>query len=321
VAEPNDTIWRVNSGRPMTVPELQHAAGVLNLYAHTGDPATLSARQRVEEQLGLPPRAPSDAAPYWSDQASATFSSPRKPLVLRWQFWATLLTACALLVAGAAYVANRNDPSSTGAPAATSERAPESVAAAPNSRRNTAPEAPQPPAVAEPTVFTGTGDTVVPITKPGGASGTVLATITGNDAGSHFAVQGVDGDQDLLVNTTDPYSGTVLMDADTGGTTQLQVSASGPWSIALADPLTAPRLAMGANTGTGDAVFRYEGPRGIAQIDGNAGGRHFGVVALTGDGNDLLVNTTDPYSGSVPMPPGPGFLTVSAEGNWSIVVS
>jgi hypothetical protein len=304
----------------MTITELRHAAGVLNLYAHTGDVAILQARQRVEEQLGLPPRMPSDAATYWPAQASATFSSPRKPLVLRWQFWATLLTACALLVAGAAYVAGRDDPSSTGAPAATSERAPDSVAA-PDGPRNTTPPVPQPPPVAEPTVFTGTGDTVVAITKPGGAPGTVLATITGNDAGPHFAVHGVDGDQDLLVNTTDPYSGTVLLDADAGGTTQLQVSASGPWSITLSDPLTAPRLAMGANTGTGDAVFVYEGPRGIAQIDGNAGGRHFGVIALTGDANDLLVNTTDPYSGSVPMPPGPGFVTVSAEGNWSIVVS
>lgn len=172
-----------------------------------------------------------------------------------------------------------------------------------------------------PTVFTGSGDSVVAISKPGGGDGTVIATITGNDARRHFAVQGLDGDQDLLVNTTDPYSGSVLMDAELGGTTQLQVSASGPWSITLSDPLTAPELKTGANSGSGDQVFIWRGRAGIAQIDGNAGARHFGVIALTGTGNKLLVNTTDPYSGSVPMPAGPGFLTVSADSDWSITIS
>jgi hypothetical protein len=184
----------------------------------------------------------------------------------------------------------------------------------------TSPAPPPPAAPPAPTVFTGAGDSVVAITKPGGSTGTVLATITGNDAGRFFAVQAIDGDQDLLVNTTEPYSGTVLMDADRGGTTQLQVTATGPWSVTLSDPLSAPQLAVGANTGVDDQVFLYEGPAGVAQIDANAGGRFFAVVVYTGEGRELLVNTTDPYSGAVPMPAGPGFVTVTATGNWSIAI-
>lgn len=173
-----------------------------------------------------------------------------------------------------------------------------------------------------PTVFTGTGDDVVTITKPAGAT-VVIATITGNDAGRYFGVKGLDGDMDTLVNTTDPYNGTTLLDANRGGTTQLQVQAVGPWSITLTDLRSAPTFdATAPQTGAGDAVLIYQGPRGVAKIDGNAEGRYFGVKAYgSSGGGNSLVNTTDPYTGSVPMPAGPAIVVVTAAGNWSIDVS
>jgi hypothetical protein len=60
----------------------------------------------------------------------------------------------------------------------------------------------------------------------------------------------------------------------------------------------------------------------VAKIDGNAEGRYFGVKAYgSGGGGNSLVNTTDPYTGSVPMPAGPAIVVVTATGNWSIDVS
>ena len=171
-----------------------------------------------------------------------------------------------------------------------------------------------------PTVFTGSGDSVVAITKPPGST-VVIATVTGNKAGRYFGVKAVDGDQDTLANTTDPYNGTTLMDANRGGTTQLQVTGVGPWSITLSDLLMAPVLDRSYN-GAGDAVLQYNGGRGIASITGNAEGRYFGVkVYGSGSGGGSLVNTTDPYTGSVPWLAGPTFVTVTAQGDWSINVS
>jgi hypothetical protein len=174
-------------------------------------------------------------------------------------------------------------------------------------------------AAAQPRVYTGSGDSVIKIDKPGDSI--CLATITGNKASRFFAVQGVDGDKDLLVNTTDPYSGTTLLDVHGGGTTELQVSAKGPWSITLAPINSAPELTSGSNSGIGDAVLKYVGGTGIAAITGNKGGRFFAVSEYTDSGSDVLVNTTDVYSGSVPLSAGPALVEIQAIGSWSINVS
>lgn len=170
-----------------------------------------------------------------------------------------------------------------------------------------------------PTIFTGSGDDVVTITKPEGAT-VVIATITGNDAGRYFGVSALDGDRDSLVNTTDPYSGTTLLDANRGGTTQLEVQATGPWSITLTNLQYAPTF-NGHAEGTGDAVLISQTPGRTATITGNQEGRYFGVRAY-GDGSGQgLVNTTDPYSGTVPWPSGTNvFVVISAEGSWTVDV-
>jgi hypothetical protein len=206
---------------------------------------------------------------------------------------------------------SRGGSGSSGATASTS--------AAPTT--SATPPPPPPPVVAEPVMFSGTGDSVVDITKPGGETGTVLVTVTGNEAGRYFGVKGIDGDEDTLVNTTDPYSGTVLMDTDSGNTTQLQVTAVGPWNITISELQSATPLNPGVNAGVGDSVLLYQGSRGVAAITGNAAGRYFGVSVYTSTERDSLVNTTDPYTGSVPMPAGPALIAVTGEGDWTINVT
>jgi hypothetical protein len=126
---------------------------------------------------------------------------------------------------------------------------------------------------------------------------------------------------DQLVNTTDPYSGTTLLDANRGGTTQLEVQATGPWSITLTDLTYAPTFA-GHAEGAGDAVLISTASERTATITGNAAGRYFGVGAYGGSGSDgSVVNTTDPYTGTVPWPSGGNvFVVVTATDGWTIDV-
>jgi hypothetical protein len=52
MSEPTDTIRRVNSDEPMTVPELRRAAATLDRYTRTGKSDVLQARLRVNKLLG-----------------------------------------------------------------------------------------------------------------------------------------------------------------------------------------------------------------------------------------------------------------------------
>jgi len=167
-----------------------------------------------------------------------------------------------------------------------------------------------------PTVFSGSGDDVVSITKPPGVD-VAVATITGSGR-SNFVVKALDGDQDLLVNTIGAYSGSRLMDTHVGGTTQLQVTSSGDWTITLSDPLIAPVLNAGPNSGTGDAVLLYQGSRSKATISGQSDS-NFVVQEYSASGQDLLVNEIGAYEGTVPLA-GPAFVEVQSEGTWSITV-
>ena len=174
--------------------------------------------------------------------------------------------------------------------------------------------------VADPVVRTGTGDAVLPVLKPGGAGSRALVTITGNDAGEQFTVRGADGESAVLVDTTDEYSGVVLLDGAAGGTTQLEVTATGPWSMTFSDVRSAPLLGSGVNTGAGDQVFRYEKGvlRGLLQVQGNATSKRFQVLAYGPEDLDLLVNTVTPYNGQVRVRPASALVAVRAQGEWSI---
>jgi hypothetical protein len=191
-----------------------------------------------------------------------------------------------------------------------------------NSLATKTPGGNAPDGPADPVLFTGSGDSVVAIAKPLGQT-VVAATVTGNEAGRHFSVKALDGDRDTLVNTTEPYSGTALLDARRGGTTQLVVKGTGPWSITLSDVRSLPNVSTGSHTGTGDAVLSYEGSAGIAAISGNHAARHFAVTVYASSDrrSRSVVNSTDPYTGSVPWPAGPLLVAVKATGDWSIVIT
>ena len=173
--------------------------------------------------------------------------------------------------------------------------------------------------IPDPVVYSGTGDDVVQITPP---EGKYVFRITGNQEGRHFSVKAYDSFAeyiDLLVNTTSQYSG-VTYDP-TQSTAMLEISATGDWTIELVSIYTMDALISGNSiSGEGDAVLQVFAPVLTADIQGNDASAHFSVKSYDMDGGylDLLVNTTDPYSGTVMMGLDVSTLVISAEGPWTI---
>jgi len=79
-----------------------------------------------------------------------------------------------------------------------------------------------------PGTYTGNGDSVLLLLSDSPDT----ATITGNAASRHFAVIGYANRKNLLVNTTDAYSGTVILDKDTF---MFEIKAVGEWTISVTE--------------------------------------------------------------------------------------
>jgi hypothetical protein len=181
-----------------------------------------------------------------------------------------------------------------------------------------APAPTTPPA--KPARYTGRGDSVVKIRKPGDGSGPVLASITASGS-SNFVVEAKGGDDQLLVNVIGAYVGTVLLDPqDDSETTRLIVTASGRWTIMLA-PVSAARVVSGSYRGRGDSVFFYDGSGDPAEatFTGPRAEANFVVTSYSDNGEDLLVNEIEPYKGTVEIPSTPAVVVVNATGAWSVV--
>lgn len=172
--------------------------------------------------------------------------------------------------------------------------------------------------------YKGNGDAVINITKPDGIS-SVAAVQSSYSGDSNFIVWGLDSNYentDLLVNAIGSYTGTALLDESDWGnrTTQLEITAEGPWTITVKSTKVLPAYGAGqAVSGKGDTVFRYTGANSTRQLT-HSGSRNFIVwsYANVKDQMDrLLVNHTGRYSGRVTYP-GPRLVEVTADGSWTI---
>lgn len=167
--------------------------------------------------------------------------------------------------------------------------------------------------------YTGSGDDVVEITPPDDRPW--MLEIKGNAAERHFAVKGYDenmGYTELFVNTTDSYSGFVI--DPSLSTVLLEVSAEGDWSITVHDLYAnVPSIAEGEQIkGQGDAVYEIVSHGLTARISGNSDEHHFSVKTFGDSSNELLVNTTDVYQGTVMLKGDPFLLIISSESDWVI---
>lgn len=179
-----------------------------------------------------------------------------------------------------------------------------------------------------PIVISGKGDDIKVFA---GVNESAIARIKGNSGSRHFAVVNYDGEGnylDLLVNTTEPYEGIVLLDSETA---EFEISATGAWEIEVRPLVTARSVAVndsikitdycGRITGKNDEVIIVVSNQKstLVTIKGNSSKRYFGVVGYGDSGWDLLVNTTEAYEGTVRLPKGDiVVLEITAIGNWEI---
>lgn len=170
----------------------------------------------------------------------------------------------------------------------------------------------------EPITYTGSGDDYFDISP---FDSLYYFQITGNSGARHFSVTGYDASgnyTELFVNTTDYYTGSVLDPEQ--NTRTLEVKAEGDWTITIVSLYTAPVIKAGETyNGIDDAVLLIPLGSRSAVINGNSWARHFAVKTY-GSGFDLLVNTVDPYSGTVRVDSGATVMTVTAQGGWSILL-
>lgn len=174
--------------------------------------------------------------------------------------------------------------------------------------------------IPDPVTYTGSGDDVIEVTPF--ADALYVFEITGNADERYFAVESYDSQNksDLLVNTTDKYSGITM---DTGfDVAMLQVTATGDWQITQRSLYDMDVVEQGQTySGTGDRIILVRGSGKTASITGNAGERYFSIQSYDSQGRgDLLVNTTDKYDGKV-MLNDPIIFQVSAVGDWSITLN
>lgn len=180
------------------------------------------------------------------------------------------------------------------------------------------------PRISAPKRFSGSGDEVISISKPDGATSPAVLWIRGNSQGRHFAVKGLDTDgrsTGLFVNTVDSYTGITALDfRDRDNTVRLEISATGSWEIEVRS-LASVRVVRGPGTftGTGDEIVIVDGTIDSARITGNASERHFAVSAY-GNRSRLLVNTVDAYDGRVSVPGDTAVIEVTAVGTWKIML-
>jgi hypothetical protein len=257
------------------------------------EPTGRSGASSVEATVAAPRQATATKAPEESEAPTATSEPTSAPEP----------TATATLTP-------TPEPTNTPAPTPTPEP--------------TSTPTPEPTAtpIPQPVVYSGNGDNVVDIQKPGDPGDPVIAYIRGNAESRHFAVEnfGATGEQiDLLVNTTEPYEGIVPIDFSSDEqTTRLQITSSGEWYIEIRPLSTARRVSVpGTIEGASDDVVIIDGEPDTALIRGNPDSRHFAVIAY-GDRYNLLVNTTDPYDGRVIVARDAVVLEVNAEGAWTI---
>lgn len=169
--------------------------------------------------------------------------------------------------------------------------------------------------------LTGKGSKVVKFTKPD-APAIVKVTEKGS---SNFIVESLDshGDtNDLLVNEIGNYSGTLLLDGDTGEqSVAFKIESNGSWTLIVKPLLSArvwdPSIAL---SGKGDDVaLVFPSPDEFTIVTLKHGGEsNFAIWAYGSDSTDLLVNEIGKYSGETTISSGLLLLEITADGAWSI---
>lgn len=165
----------------------------------------------------------------------------------------------------------------------------------------------------------GTGDSIIQSITV--SSPSLFRFVTKDD--NHHDVKAYYGDgeydYDLLVNSSDPYDGSTYLLPDR--TYDITVHCTAPWT---AEIYTIGYTAKTAFSGSGDHITEIFQPESKYYTITYTGDDHFAVKQRYGTGEydyELLVNETDPYSGTVRLSHSDMlcfFEITGEEGSWTI---
>ncbi|MBI2837349.1 MAG: IPT/TIG domain-containing protein [Acidobacteria bacterium] len=171
--------------------------------------------------------------------------------------------------------------------------------------------------------FSGSGDAIVDFTRP---STPAIVHITGDAGNDYFVIRsstpGGGYDVDLLVDAAGPYDGIRPLDFEGTHAGRFAVTAITAWTIDILPVSSAHSLPVpGSYAGIGDDVLALSGAMpDTATISGNAAGGNFAIDCYRAAGELIgrLVDTTNPFVGSVSVPHEAVYLVIEAVGPWSI---
>jgi hypothetical protein len=166
-------------------------------------------------------------------------------------------------------------------------------------------------------VHAGTGDDIVTLTSPPGVR---ILKFECPKCTSNVPVI-TNGDEGPVVNEIGAYSGRHVIDVyDDSCTTEIEVKATGKWTLTIQDISAATRVTNSAQ-GKGDDVLIFTESGSKAKITYN-GKSNFVVHGYGARFADLAVNEIGNYSGTVRLTT-PGLVQVTADpaGTWSIETS
>src|SRR5690606_35472125 len=172
-----------------------------------------------------------------------------------------------------------------------------------------------------PRSFQGVGDDVVRVaaTKLRGIA------ILRHSGESNFAVWSATPsgrNSELLVNRIGDYSGTVVVNVYPWSTTAgFKIHADGPWTMKFAPISYAPLWKHSKVNSRGDKVLKLKAPtRGFRTLRyDHSGSSNFVVYAFPTSGSPaLLVNKIGRVSGRVAIPAGTRYVSVQADGRWTL---
>jgi hypothetical protein len=170
------------------------------------------------------------------------------------------------------------------------------------------------------TAVTGTGPATVALPATAGHTAIVHAQYDGDGA---FVVSSVNAQGQhlaVLAQSLGSYDGTFpvgFVDQRDNPTASLRVEATGPWHLDIANATLAPELTGAGVSGHGDAVLSYKGPAVTAHVI-YPGTSAFEVSTYAGGAVTHLAAAVGPYDRRITLPAGPAFISVTADGDWSM---
>lgn len=172
-----------------------------------------------------------------------------------------------------------------------------------------------------PSVIDGTGPKIITL-PPDVTTGALTVSNTGSGLFSIVALdQAGVSTGELIIDTAGDYSGIVPFGLHGVGTVakSLTVTSDGSWSLSFAPLTTVPAIAL-PSAGTGDQIFRYNGPAGDWKFTNSTPSTNtFEVRQYFADLTvDSAYSGDGTFSGPGPVNAGPSIIVISSRGKWTL---